>query len=212
MHDPALIILDEPTNGLDPQGIADMRNLILKLSNEMGKTVLISSHLLSEIELIANRMIIIHKGKKMVEGKVTDLLDPAHSLIQIETHNNNAAKEKLKQTKWNTYLQEDKQLRLMMNKEEVPQLISRPGGNGCCECCPLTQAILWKIIFYHLQPSQVMLNLLRIELFKISRRPRTYIAFAAITAIALIFQFAFKADGQSYMNLMLQSVKDTFDV
>jgi ABC-2 type transport system permease protein len=56
-----------------------------------------------------------------------------------------------------------------------------------------------------------MLNLLRIELFKISRRPRTYIAFAAITAIVAIFQFAFKADGQSYMNLLLQSVKDTFE-
>jgi len=56
-----------------------------------------------------------------------------------------------------------------------------------------------------------MLNLLQIELFKISRRPRTYIAFAAITAIVLIFQFAFKADGQSYMNLLLQNVKDTFE-
>lgn len=56
-----------------------------------------------------------------------------------------------------------------------------------------------------------MLNLLRIELFKISRRPRTYIAFAAIAAIVFIFQFAFKADGESYMNLMLQSVKDTFE-
>jgi ABC-2 type transport system permease protein len=56
-----------------------------------------------------------------------------------------------------------------------------------------------------------MLNLLRIELFKISRRPRTYIAFVAITAIVFIFQFAFKADGQSYINLLLQSVKDTFE-
>jgi ABC-type multidrug transport system ATPase subunit len=124
VHDPALIILDEPTNGLDPQGIADMRNLILKLSNEMGKTVLISSHQLSEIELIANRMIIIHKGKKMVEGIVADLLDPAHSLIQIETHDNDDAKEKIKHSKWLSFLQEDKQLRLMMNKEGVPELIS----------------------------------------------------------------------------------------
>lgn len=47
-----------------------------------------------------------------------------------------------------------------------------------------------------------MWNLLQIELFKISKRPRTYIAFAAIAAIVLIFQFAFKADGESYMNLM----------
>lgn len=55
-----------------------------------------------------------------------------------------------------------------------------------------------------------MWNLLLIELFKISKRPRTYIAFIAVAAIVFIFQFAFKADGQSYMDLMLQSVKDTF--
>jgi ABC-2 type transport system permease protein len=55
-----------------------------------------------------------------------------------------------------------------------------------------------------------MWHLLQIELYKISKRPRTYIAFVAITAIVAIFQFAFKADGQSYMDLMLQSVKDTF--
>lgn len=124
VHNPALIVLDEPTNGLDPQGIADMRNLILKLSSEMGKTVLISSHLLSEIELIANRMIIIHKGKKMVEGTVADLLDPAHSLIQIETLNNEEALGKLKKTKWASYMPEENQLRLMMNKDAVPLLIS----------------------------------------------------------------------------------------
>lgn len=57
-----------------------------------------------------------------------------------------------------------------------------------------------------------MWSLLQIELYKISKRSRTYIAFAAITAIVLIFQFAFKADGKSYMNLMLQSVQDSFDM
>lgn len=57
-----------------------------------------------------------------------------------------------------------------------------------------------------------MWSLLQIELFKISKRPRTYIAFAAISAIVLIFQFAFKADGQSYMNLLLQNVQDNFDL
>ena len=124
VHNPALIILDEPTNGLDPQGIADMRNLILRLSREMGKTVLISSHLLSEIELIANRMIIIHKGKKMAEGNVIALLDPAHTLIEIETLNNAAAKQTLLQSKWAPFLQHNSQLQLMMNKTDVPQLIN----------------------------------------------------------------------------------------
>lgn len=123
VHNPRLVILDEPTNGLDPQGIADMRNLILRLSREMGKTVLISSHLLSEIELIANRMIIIHKGRKMVEGVVDELLDPAHTLIDIDTTNNEQARYQLQQSKWASFIQPDKNLQLMMDKQQVPGLI-----------------------------------------------------------------------------------------
>lgn len=85
VHDPQLVVLDEPTNGLDPQGIADMRQLIVSLSKDHGKTVVVSSHLLSEIEQIATRMIIIHKGKKIVEGKVSELLDPANTIVECET-------------------------------------------------------------------------------------------------------------------------------
>lgn len=124
VHNPRLIILDEPTNGLDPQGIADMRNLILHLSREMGKTIVVSSHLLSEIELVANRMIIIHKGKKVVEGKVAELLDPSKSLVQIETTNDAEARQKLQQTKWGSLLHSGKKLQLKMNKEDVPQLVA----------------------------------------------------------------------------------------
>lgn len=130
VHNPALIILDEPTNGLDPQGIADIRNLILRLRGEMGKTVLISSHLLSEIELIANRMIIIHKGKKMVEGNVADLLDPAHTVVDIDTLDNMATVKILQQSKWASFLQPKNQLQLMMNKTEVPQLINDLSAMG----------------------------------------------------------------------------------
>ena len=76
VHNPDLVILDEPVNGLDPQGIADIRNLILHLSREEGKTVFVSSHLLSEMEMIADNMLIIDKGRKVVEGPVKDLLTP----------------------------------------------------------------------------------------------------------------------------------------
>ncbi len=124
VHNPALIILDEPTNGLDPQGIADIRNLIIQLSKEMGKTILISSHLLSEIEVIANRMIIIHKGQKVIEGNVAELLDPSHTVIDIDAVDNEAAKEKLATSSWAAYLQPGNSLQLMMNKELVPQLIN----------------------------------------------------------------------------------------
>ena len=123
VHNPSLIILDEPTNGLDPQGIADMRNLILMLSKDLGKTILISSHLLSEIEVIANRMIIIHKGQKKIEGNVTELLDPAHTMIDIASVDNLTARKKISTSKWAPYLQQDKSLQLMMNRTEVPSLI-----------------------------------------------------------------------------------------
>ena len=82
IHDPELIILDEPTTGLDPQGIIDIRNLILQLKHEQNKTILLSSHILSEIELIANRMVIINKGKTIVQGEVSELLN-AHDLIVL---------------------------------------------------------------------------------------------------------------------------------
>jgi ABC-type multidrug transport system ATPase subunit len=85
VHNPSLIILDEPTNGLDPQGIADIRQLIQYLAKEEGKTVLVSSHLLSEIEQVAHQILIIHQGKKMVEGVTKELLDPEKRIVQIKT-------------------------------------------------------------------------------------------------------------------------------
>jgi len=130
VHNPKLIILDEPTNGLDPQGIADMRNLIVRLSKEMGKTVVISSHLLSEVEQIATRMIIIHKGKKVVEGSVDELLDPAHTVVEVQTTDDNRTAQFLASTKWNAYLQPGNQIQLMMNKDLVPELIRELVSNN----------------------------------------------------------------------------------
>jgi ABC-type multidrug transport system ATPase subunit len=85
VHNPSLIILDEPTNGLDPQGIAAIRTLIKQLAKEEGKTVFVSSHLLSEIEQVADQILIIHQGKKIIEGVTKDLLDPQRRIVQIKT-------------------------------------------------------------------------------------------------------------------------------
>src|SRR4028118_1542209 len=104
VHDPQLIILDEPTNGLDPQGIADMRNLILHLSRHMNKTVIVSSHLLSEIELIATRMLIIDKGRKVVEGSVKELFDPSQAIVQVQTTSFSGALDYINQSKWKSFL------------------------------------------------------------------------------------------------------------
>jgi len=100
VHNPDLIILDEPTNGLDPQGIADIRNLILMLSRDRGKTILVSSHLLSEIEQVADSMLIINKGKKIVEGKVNELVNPEKLQLEIVSTDNTRALQLLSETVW----------------------------------------------------------------------------------------------------------------
>lgn len=123
INDPELIILDEPTNGLDPQGIADVRNLILYLSKEEGKTIFVSSHLLSEIELIADSMLIIDKGKKVAEGKVANLLNPADTLVEIDTTNNSAARDRLEQSQWNNCIQVSDKIMLKMHRQDIPHLI-----------------------------------------------------------------------------------------
>ena len=123
VHNPQLIILDEPTNGLDPQGIADVRNLILSLSKNEGKTVFVSSHLLSEIEVIADSMLIIDKGKKVAEGKAADLLNPSDTLVLLETDNDEQTKSFLLATRWGSYLKKNSaDVVLKMHRSEVPAL------------------------------------------------------------------------------------------
>ncbi|RTL58651.1 MAG: ABC transporter ATP-binding protein [Sphingobacteriales bacterium] len=124
IHDPKLIILDEPMNGLDPQGIADIRNLILQLSKSMGKTVIVSSHLLNEIELIANRVLIIDKGKKVEEGAAAELFDPANTLVELLVADVETTWNSLQQTSWkdNLYAKEGTTILLRMHRNDIPML------------------------------------------------------------------------------------------
>jgi ABC-type multidrug transport system ATPase subunit len=124
VHNPKLIVLDEPTNGLDPQGIADMRNLILHLSRNLGKTVVVSSHLLSEIEQVATRVLIIDKGKKLVEGTSAELFDPTQTIVELQTLNPKVALAALQQSSWSAYLQTSRNdnIILKLSREQIPQL------------------------------------------------------------------------------------------
>ena len=87
---PELLILDEPTNGLDPAGILELRSLIRQLCDEEGITFLISSHILSEVERIVNRVGIIYKGRMRFQGSLNELhrLQQEQSLIQLDTSDN----------------------------------------------------------------------------------------------------------------------------
>ena len=75
LGDPELLLLDEPTNGMDPAGMAEVRDLIRSLGSE-GRTVLISSHLLNEVEQVCDSVAIISRGRLVVQGDVADLLHP----------------------------------------------------------------------------------------------------------------------------------------
>src|SRR5688572_18212474 len=124
VHDPELIILDEPNNGLDPQGIADVRKLIHHLSKDLGKTLFISSHLLGEMELIADSMLIIDKGKKIVEGKKEELLNPSQIDVEIETLSIEQALQAIRNSEWQQYVlaREGKKIILRMKREQIPGL------------------------------------------------------------------------------------------
>ena len=132
LHKPELIILDEPTTGLDPQGIIEIRNLILRLKNEQNKTILLSSHQLSEIELIANRMVIITKGKSLVEGNVQELLNAQELTVRLELSEVNKAIPLIQQHFVNVEITRinEVEISLSIEKQQVPHLNKMLGDNN----------------------------------------------------------------------------------
>jgi len=124
LHDPDLIILDEPTTGLDPQGMKEIRDLILYLSKEKKKTILLSSHILYEVELVANRMIIINKGKTIVEGNVKDLLNTKKLKVSFELGDEEKTAALISQSGWKEKLELNKNNTFVfsLENEEIPQL------------------------------------------------------------------------------------------
>jgi ABC-type multidrug transport system ATPase subunit len=99
LHSPSLLILDEPTNGLDPNGIVEMRDLLKKLNHEDGITIIISSHILGEIEKLVSHVGIIHKGSMVFQGDLSELMDKQQqaSRIILETSDYNGTIDVLKE-------------------------------------------------------------------------------------------------------------------
>ena len=85
LNNPKIVILDEPTNGLDPQGMKEIRDLVTNLAMEKNITFFISTHLLHEVEMICNRVAILNKGKIIATGKVKELLNINHEIIEVCT-------------------------------------------------------------------------------------------------------------------------------
>ena len=90
LHNPALLILDEPANGLDPAGIVEIRHFLRELAEEQGVTVFLSSHILGEVARVANRIGIIHQGRLLEEMDVAELERNRRRRLVVRTRDEQA--------------------------------------------------------------------------------------------------------------------------
>ncbi|MDR0364677.1 MAG: ABC transporter ATP-binding protein [Bacteroidales bacterium] len=131
MHRPKLLILDEPINGLDPEGIIEVRELLKELSFN-GATVFLSSHILDEISKVANRIAIIHQGKLIEELTTEELTDKLIRKILIQTRDNRAAVQVLKEANHTAVLEDNGEIaltnsRAVENPENISELLVEKG-------------------------------------------------------------------------------------
>ncbi|MCB2308698.1 ABC transporter ATP-binding protein [Clostridium estertheticum] len=127
LHSPKLLILDEPTNGLDPAGIKEMRVLLRKLASETGLTVLVSSHILSEMQQMCDRVGIINKGKIITIKSVEELLNMTKEddkiIMILESDDNDRAVSLLTSININSSLLGDG-VHIETTKERVPEIVT----------------------------------------------------------------------------------------
>lgn len=110
VSDPELLLLDEPTNGLDPNGIIEVRNLMIELATKHHKTILVSSHLLAEIERIASHVGIINKGKLLFQGSIDELHLLNKPMLEIEVNRIDEASSLLARSGIEIISQSDKKI------------------------------------------------------------------------------------------------------
>jgi ABC-2 type transport system ATP-binding protein len=143
LGDPELLILDEPTNGLDPAGMLEMRQLIRQLAEGEGKTIFLSSHLLHEIEQVCDRVLILDKGRLIAQGGVSELLSRARG-IEIRIDALEGAAAALEKVPWVRGIQtiEDR-LVIDAPPERAPELLAALAGEGLfpLEVRPIVQTL-----------------------------------------------------------------------
>ncbi|WP_025143299.1 ABC transporter ATP-binding protein [Pedobacter jeongneungensis] len=110
ISDPELLLLDEPTNGLDPNGIIEVRNLMIELATKHQKTILVSSHLLAEIERTATHVGIINKGQLLFQGTIDELHLLSKPMLEIELNNIESAGAFITKAGYDIIAQTDKKI------------------------------------------------------------------------------------------------------
>jgi ABC-2 type transport system ATP-binding protein len=125
---PELLILDEPSDGLDPEGIHEMRQTILRLQRELGLTILLSSHLLNEVEQLCTRIAVLQQGQKVFEGNVADV-KAARGKVALKTSNFTGATKLLRERGLITATEKDKFIALAEGRSpaEITQTLVAAG-------------------------------------------------------------------------------------
>ena len=129
LGNPELLILDEPTNGLDPAGMQEMRFLIRSLADEADKTVFLSSHLLHEVEQVCDRVLILNMGRVIAQGQVSELLRTAH-VVEIKIDSAPEAAKVLLALDWVEHVDYDVEvLRVHTSPDRTPELLAALARN-----------------------------------------------------------------------------------
>ncbi|MBI3788037.1 MAG: ABC transporter ATP-binding protein [Ignavibacteriales bacterium] len=124
LSDPELVILDEPTNGLDPQGMKEIRDLIHHLSHDQKKTIMLSSHLLNEVEMVATRMAILNHGEMVVQGEVKKLLDEGEKYVVVKGQPKTKLLGVIKKQKFvKSVTEKNEAMELSMAFKDIPTLV-----------------------------------------------------------------------------------------
>ena len=124
LHDPKILILDEPTNGLDPAGIREIRDHVRKLAREKGMAVIVSSHLLSEMEMMCDRIGIIQQGKLIDVQLMTDFVQGNEKIYEIEVDRKEHAERMVKEIFPDIRVQlTENGVALPLKRESIPELI-----------------------------------------------------------------------------------------
>lgn len=136
LHKPSLLILDEPTNGLDPAGIREMRDYLKEIAAKEGITILISSHLLSEIEQICSRVVVIQSGKLVTVRDLSERQEASGpSLIQVIVRVTPLAEarrtlDRMDQVTVSRVAEERSELLLTLQDQEIPHVVKKLGEEG----------------------------------------------------------------------------------
>ena len=124
LGDPELLILDEPTNGLDPAGMQEMRVFIRRLADQEGKTIFLSSHLLHEVEQVCDRVLILNKGKVIAQGDVSELLGKV-VMVEMRIAKTGAAEQILSAIEWVGQINRvDDVLQIQAPPDRAPELLA----------------------------------------------------------------------------------------